>query len=408
MMFLAMTPNFSDSDLLALIKDLESDRVEKKATFSGDTPNRALEAVCAFANDLPGHNQPGVLLIGVTDNGEPSGCDITDELLQSLADMRSDGKILPLPVLTVEKRKLNNADVAVVLVLPSDMPPVKYRGRIWIRTGPRRAVANEQEERILNEKRRHKNIPFDIHPIPGASLDDLSRVIFENEYLPAAFADDVLEANDRTYEERLASCKMIVSTDEPTPTVLGLLTLGKHARDYLPGNYIQFLRIDGKELMDDIADEEKISGAMADMLGRAETKLQSHNRVAMDITSGPTHQTSSPYPMPALNQILYNAVLHRTYEGTHSPVRVHWFDDRIEITSPGGPYGNVTKQNFAMSGYTDYRNPNVADMLSSLGFVQAFGRGIDLAREAMDKNGNPPLQFEVNDSLVSCTLRAAT
>ncbi|MCB1640071.1 MAG: transcriptional regulator, partial [Thiothrix sp.] len=123
---------------------------------------------------------------------------VTDQLLLALADMKTDGNILPLPVMTVEKRSLKGAEMAVVTVMPSDMPPVKYDGRIWVRTGPRRSIANEQDERILNERRRYKHLPFDLYPIPTARLSDLSRVIFENEYLPAAFAPDVLEENGRS------------------------------------------------------------------------------------------------------------------------------------------------------------------------------------------------------------------
>ncbi len=227
----------TDDELLALLNDTESDRAERKETFKGDVPRKARQAVCAFANDLPGHDKPGVLFIGAMDNGEPSQLDVTDQLLLSLADIKTDGNILPLPVLTVEKRALKGAEMAVVTVMPSDMPPVKYEGRIWIRTGPRRAVANEQEERILNERRRYKNLPFDIYPVPTAKLSDLSRVTFEAEYLPAAFADDVLEENGRTYEERLASCRMIVSPDDTTPTLTGLLALGKTPQDFLPGAY---------------------------------------------------------------------------------------------------------------------------------------------------------------------------
>ena len=146
-----------------------------------------------------------------------------------------------MPAMSVGKRKLKGAEMAVVTVMPSDMPPVKYDGRIWIRTGPRRAIANEQEERILTEKRRFKNIPFDIYPVPGATKEDLSTTIFLNEYLPAAFAEDVLEANNRTIEERLAVCKMIPSPDDTTPTILGILSIGTRPQDFLPGAYIQFL-----------------------------------------------------------------------------------------------------------------------------------------------------------------------
>lgn len=396
---------FTDQELEALLNDTESDRAERKESFKGDVPKKARQAVCAFANDLPNYNQPGVLFVGAKDNGEPSGLPVTDQLLLSLADMKTDGNILPLPVLSVEKRRLKNKAIAIVTVMPSDMPPVKYEGRIWIRTGPRRSVANEQEERILSEKRRYKNLPFDIYPVPSAKMTDFSRLIFESEYLPAAFAADVLDNNNRTFEERLASCKMIVSPDDTTPTVLGLLALGKSPQDFLPGAYIQFLRINGTELADPVIDEEDIGGTFVEMLRRTEEKLKAHNSVAVDITSAPTHQKKVLYPHAAIQQILYNAVLHRTYEITNAPVRVYWFNDRIEINSPGGPYGNVTVENFGKPGITDYRNPNIGDVLKTFGFIQAFGRGIATARKVMKANGNPEPEFELNQSTVVCTLR---
>lgn len=395
----------SDQELETLLNDTESDRVERKESLKGDVPKKARQAICAFANDLPNHNLPGVLFIGASDDGMPSGLAVDDRLLLSLADMKTDGNILPMPVLTVEKRVLKGADMAVVTVMPSDMPPVKYEGRIWIRTGPRRAIANEQEERILNEKRRFKNIPYDLYPIPTAKLADLSRTVFENEFLPVAFAPDILEANGRSYEERLASCKMIVSPTDTTPTLVGLLALGKMPQDFLPGAFIQFLRIDGVDLADPVTDEETIGGPLVEMLRRTEEKLRSHLRSAVDITSSPTHIRTQSYSPAAIQQILYNAVLHRTYERTNAPVRVYWFNDRIEINSPGGPYGNVTPENFGKPGITDYRNPNIADVLKTFGFVQSFGRGIATARREMERNGNPPPEFQTSQNAVVCILR---
>lgn len=396
---------FTDEELLSLLNDTESDRAERKESFNGDVPKKARQAICAFSNDLSGHNQAGVLFIGARDNGDPSGVDITDKLLLSLADIKTDGNILPLPVLTVEKRALKGADMAVVTVMPSDMPPVKFEGRIWIRTGPRRSIANEQEERILNEKRRYKNLPFDLYPVPTAQISDLSKMVFESEYLPAAFASDVLEANGRSYEERLASCKMITSPDETTPTVMGLIAIGKNPQDFLQGAYVQFLRIDGTELADPVIDEENIGGSVVELLRRTEEKLKAHNRSAVDIVSAATHRIDQPYPLPAIHQILYNAVLHRTYERTNAPIRVYWFNDRIEISSPGGPYGNVTSENFGRPGITDYRNPNIGVVLKTFGYIQAFGRGIATARRALEQNGNPDLEFVVNESTVLCVLR---
>ncbi len=395
---------YSDDEITRLMNDLESDLVERKQSFRGDTPKKARQAVCAFANDLPNHNLPGVLFIGVDDGGNLSHEPITDGLLLSLADMKTDGNTLPLPVMSVEKRSVHGGEVAVVTVMPSDTPPVKYEGRIWVRTGPRRSIANEQDERILIEKRRYKNLPFDIYPVPSATIIDLSRLLFENEYLPAAFAPDILSANNRTYEERLASCRMIVSPENTTPTVLGILTLGKNPQDFISGAHIQFLRIDGTELADPVVDADDFEGTLPDMLRRAEEKMASHNRTAVDITSSPTHTVGRPYPPEALQQVLYNAVLHRTYESTNAPVRIYWFNDRIEVSSPGGPFGNVTQENFGNPGVTDYRNPNIADVLKTYGYIQAFGRGIPVANRALTENGNRPLQFEVNQSYVLCTI----
>ena len=269
---------YTDLELENFLNDLESDLVERKESFRGDVPKKARQAVCAFANDLPNRNQAGVLFIGAKDDGTPSGFSITDELLLTLSDMKSDGNILPLPVMSVEKRILNGSEMAVVTVMPSDMPPVKYDGRVWIRTGPRRSLASEQEERILSERRRFKNLPYDLHPVPSANLSDLSRLFFEEEYLPKAFAADVLSKDKRSYEERLSSCRMIVSPDDPTPTVLGILTLSKSPHDFIPCARIQFLRFQGISWSSPIIDEHRIDGNLAKQIEQLDQKLVSHNR----------------------------------------------------------------------------------------------------------------------------------
>ena len=400
----------TDEDLLALIHDLESDRAERKQTWKGDAPEKGRQAVCAFANDLPNHGQPGVLMVGVKDDGTPMGPEfvVTDELLMTLADIKTDGKITPPPTLTVAKRHLLGREVAVVTVWPADAPPVRLEGRIWIRTGPRRGQASAQDERVLSEKRRYRDRSFDTHPVGGSTLDDLSRSYFENEFLPQAVARDVLENNGRSYEERLASLGMIASVDEPTPTVVGLLALGTSPRTWVPSAYIQFLRIRGTDWGDPVVDEAELDGNLDTMLRRLDDKLKATLAVAVDFTSGAaTEVRTSPYPLSALQQLTRNAVMHRTYEGTNAPVRVYWFDDRIEISSTGGPYGAVTQANFGRPGVADYRNPVLAGVLKTMGFVQRFGFGIAEARRAMLANGNPPLEFQLEATTVLAILRMA-
>src|SRR5208337_1667294 len=166
------------------------------------------------------------------------------------------------------------------------------------------------------------------------------RTIFEGEYLPNAFAPDVIATNERSFEQRLAACRMITSANDPTPTVLGVITIGNSPRSWIACDYIQFLRIRGTEWGDPIVDEEKIDGTLALILRRLDDKLKAHLTTGIDFTSGATERRTSPYPLVALQQLARNAVMHRTYEGTNSPVRIHWFDDRIEMVNPGGPYGS--------------------------------------------------------------------
>lgn len=397
----------SDTDLTALLDDLESDRVERKTAWTGDAPEKARQAVCAFANDLPNHGQPGIVFIGANDDGSAANIAVTDRLLQTLSDIKTDGKTVPPPTLTVEQRVLKDAPMAVVTVWPADAPPVRYEGRIWVRIGPRRGLASAQDERILNEKRRHRDLHFEAHPIAASSLGDLSRAIFEQEYLPNAVAPDVLEANQRTYEQRLASCGMVVSADEPTPTVLGQLVLGISPRTWIPGSYIQFLRIHGTTLGDPIADEAEIDGTIGSMLRRLDEKLSAHLTTRVDFTSQDREVRRSPYPLVALQQLARNAVLHRTYEGTNAPVKLYWFDDRIEIINSGGPYGSMTKQNFGKPGFSDYRNPQLAAAFKVLGYAQRFGAGITLARQALEQNSNPPPEFEIEQNFVMVIVRRA-
>lgn len=71
-----------DQQLEALMNDLESDHVERKASLADK--EKICEAICAFANDLPNHKQPGVLFIGVNDNGTCANLTIDDKLLLTL------------------------------------------------------------------------------------------------------------------------------------------------------------------------------------------------------------------------------------------------------------------------------------------------------------------------------------
>lgn len=375
------------------------------ASFDARAPDDVGQAVCAFANDLPDHRRSGVIFVGVNDAGDPTGLEINDALLLKLAHSKTDGTILPLPAMRVERRTLRGQDVAVVTVAPADSPPVRYRGRIWIRVGPRRALATAQEERILNEKRRHGDAPYDARPVRGTSLTDLDLRRFQYLYLPAAFHPEVLARNDRTLVEQLAATKMIASVENPTPTALGLLMLSPRPMQHLPGAYIQFVRYDGLDRAAFVRDNERCEGPIEEQVRCLDRAMSAHVRTSVEIGTETAEIRRSTYALDALKELARNAILHRTYERSYEPIHVAWFDDRVEVISSGGPFGAVTVENFGTPGVVGYRNPNLADAMRVLGLVQRFGAGIGLARSALRANNQTDPEFRVEATRVACTVR---
>ena len=123
-----MTEPYTQDELQALMRELESDRVERKRSAADRSGIR--RNLCAFANDLPGRGVPGVIFVGVEDDGRCAGLTVDDRLLRELAGMKDDGNILPLPSIVVEKRQLVGCDVAVIIVQPSRDTPAIQRPRV--------------------------------------------------------------------------------------------------------------------------------------------------------------------------------------------------------------------------------------------------------------------------------------
>ena len=249
--------------LRALMANLESDRVEK--TTSTKNTDKFGEAICAFANDFPGHRQPGYLLVGVADNGQVSGLVVTDELLRALGDLRSNVNLEPLPVMTVGKYAVDGGDVAVVVVMPCDLPPVRYKGRVWIRIGPSRRGANQQEERILTERRIALQRTFDARPCHGCTIGDLVPDLFVVGYLPSAVAHEIIKENNRSLDDQMASLRFY-DLNAGCPTNAGALLFAKEPLHWIPGASIQFVRWAGTTMADDVVAARRFTGDLITVL----------------------------------------------------------------------------------------------------------------------------------------------
>jgi ATP-dependent DNA helicase RecG len=221
-----------------LLSDLEAYNIER-ITSTTDT-DKFCKAICAFANDMPGKGETGYMFIGVEDKtGKISGIEVTDQLLRNMASHRDSGQIIPLPSVSVKKESFPEGDIAVVEVRPSDMPPVRYKGRILIRVGPRQAIASEQEERILNERRVYSAKTFDMMPCIGCGEDMIVHSLFY-DYRNSAFAPEIIEENNRDMLTLLRELDAFLKTLFPSRPV-PVSTLREEQRYLFPNRAVREL-----------------------------------------------------------------------------------------------------------------------------------------------------------------------
>jgi len=373
----------------SMLTDLESEQIER--TISTTDTDKFAQAICAFSNDLSNSTRSGYLLIGVHDDGSLSGLKANDKLLQSLGGLRSDGNILPQPIMSISVFSYENGDVIVLEIQPSPFPPVRYKGKTWIRVGPRKAVANEMEERILIERRTSNVSTFDIRPAPGIGLTEINQKLFTENYLTLAIDSDLLIEDRRELPEKLASLRFF-SPNYNAITNAGLLLFGKDPERYIPGAYIQYVRFDGLTEAEDPVNEKKFSGNLIRVL----TELDSFLEYAI-IQQKPVpvtalkEKTQFNFPKWAIRELLLNSIMHRDYE-SNAPIKFYQYQDRIEIVNPGGLYGNARPENFPK--VNDYRNPVIAEAMKVLGYVNRFNRGIARVKKELVNNGNPDAIFD--------------
>lgn len=242
-----------------LMSNLESENIERTRAF--DKVDKMGQAICAFANDLGDRKQPGYLLLGVEDDGSFSGKRISDEQFTALGGFKTEGQLLPPPSLSVYYESFAEGDVAVIEVYPSSYPPIKFKGQVWVRVGPRKALANNDDIHILEEKRQRSAPRFEIMPCPDASLEDLNLDLFRNIYLPRAIQAEVIDDDTRPIEDQLASLRFY-NRQNKLPTNLGMLLFGKHPEKFIPSAYLQYVKFNGKDNGSEILAEHAYKGPL--------------------------------------------------------------------------------------------------------------------------------------------------
>jgi ATP-dependent DNA helicase RecG len=392
----------TDAELEATIALGEGERCEFKPSLS--QKDDIFKDICAFSNDLPGSGQPGYVFVGLNDDASCAGLAIMDDLLNQIGQMRLQGKVTPFPTMGVEKRRLRGGEVAVIEVQPHRYPPVRYEGRCWVRVGTTRQVASQQEEIRLAERRRTGDIAFVYREALGSDLSDLDLDYCARAYIPAAISRDVLQENERSLHQQLASLRLLTS-DAAMPTYGGLLLAGYKPSAHVPGARLEFTRFEGTDRSGVIRTSNTLDAGLFRVFEQIEELLPLYIEVRLSPGEGLRHVKQAAYPAWALREYVLNGLIHRNYEGTAAAVRVDWFDDRVEVTSPGGLYGHVTPQNFRHMN--DYRNELLAAAAKTMGWVEKVGQGIARAERLLQDNGNPAPDYAFDDHYVLVTVRRA-
>ena len=319
-------------ELQKLLHSTETYRVER--TISTGDMDKFQEAICAFSNDLPNSKKNGYLIIGAYDDGTLSGLKVDDALMKKIAAIRSDGNILPLPIMSVERFEFPDGDL-------------------------------------------------------GATINDIDVNYIKQDYLPQVIDAEVLASDKRDIKEQMASIHLYDLTHD-CPTNAAIILFGNNPRHFLPGFYIQYVRFAGKAIGGQVLNEKRFQGPLYRLL--PELELFVSNAI---ITQRPVFREKAVinYPNNALRELLMNACMHRDYQ-SNMPVRLYQFDDHIEIMNAGGLYGEARPENFPT--VNDYRNPIIAEAMKEMKYVNMFNQGIRRVQEMLRDNNNEEAVFDVS------------
>lgn len=236
---------------------------------------------------------------------------------------------------------------------------------------------------------------FDGRPCREATINDIDVELFRKAYLPKAVSPATLAKDKRTPIQQMASLRLF-DTRFNCPTYAGILLLGNDPQYFIPGAYIQYVKFAGTSRATKVLKENRFKGNLISILKELEyfIKYSIENR-RPEFVSVLREEPRINYPWEAIRELAMNAVMHRAYNGNNSPIKFYEYSDRIEIDNPGNLYGKVNLENFPNE--TDYRNPNIAEIMLNLGYVNRFGSGVNTVSMLLEENKSNPAEFLLSD-----------
>ena len=385
---------------------VESTRIEFKA---GWNPNPIVHTICAFANDIDNIGG-GYIVIGVEEKDgapvlPPKGLpkNKVDSILKDLVGLCH--KIEPLYNPIVEPVYHEGKHIIVIWVPGGHGRPYKAAKDVlaknsqknyYIRKFASTIVASADEEKQLFYV--STDIPFDDRPNLLANVDDLD-VALMRQHLKAVGSDLYSLSLDYGIK-KLAQDMQLVSGP---PECLHPLNVGVLMFCETPERFFRYARIEVVDIPDPTGKnmvEKTFTGPIQRQLSDALAYLKNYaiKEAVIKKDNEAESERVVNYPMKAIEEVLANAVYHRSYQ-INEPITVRITKSGIEVTSFPGFDRSITDENIAEFNIRArvYRNRRIGDFLKELGFIEGRNTGFPNAMEALRRNGSGNLKFEMDE-----------
>ena len=352
------------------------------------------ETVSAFSN-----SDGGVVLVGVSDGGEPIGVDIGKNTIEELANYikrNTDPQIFP----SVKILDVGGKNVVMIEVRESAEKPVFFKNRAYKRVGKTNQRISSSEMRKL-AKESGERVYWDGRVYEDAILEDI-----EEEkvrwFLKEARHKRGLDINENSPVEDVLLRLRLLKDGKPTNGAV--LLFAKDPQRRFMQSEVKCIRFKGVGVTGEMIDLKTVGGDVFDQL--VETEKFIFNNIALSawIEEGKLQrQERWEYPPKAIREALANAISHRDYETT-SKVQVRIFDDRMEFWNPGMLPDGWTVEMLKRVHESIPRNPSVAKQFFWIKYIEEVGTGTNKIIEWCIDWGLPEPEFEFTGTSLVVTL----
>lgn len=357
---------------------VESSNIDFKEAVEYSKPKSWLKTVAAFAN-----TNGGVLLFGIRDTDQkPIGLKNIAKDAEKVSELINE-KITPLPRYELSTFSENNHDFMVVKVGDGPKTPYYYssdgRKEVFIRSGNTTIPAPKHilDNLIL----KGQNTTFDELPsaykLKDASFTLLSATLKQETKKELNENKDYLSLELINSNGYLTNAGVLLSDQ-------GLLSQSKIFCTRWKG------LIKGS-LVGDATDDKEYTGSLIALLENAEIFIKNNSKTSWTI-DGMKRIEQEDYPLVAVREALVNAIIHRDYQIIGSEIHVDMYEDRLEITSPGGMMDGSFIQDLDISKISSMRrNRIISDIFNRLHFMERRGSGLIRILESYKESRKKPI-----------------